>query len=50
MVARKFRDSQLLEAGAATRDAVLSSLSSAVVFHFAGHAVNTSRQKWNTYL
>jgi CHAT domain-containing protein/cytochrome c-type biogenesis protein CcmH/NrfG len=44
MVARKFRDTQLLEAGAATRDAVLSSLSSAVVFHFAGHAVNTSRQ------
>jgi CHAT domain-containing protein len=43
-VAGNFHHGTLLEAKDATRDSVLSLLSGKVLFHFAGHAINNSRQ------
>lgn len=44
MVAAAFRSPQLLTGDSATGQAILSRLPSAVVFHFAGHALSSERQ------
>jgi CHAT domain-containing protein len=43
-VASNFRAANLLEEETATRGAILSQLSRAVLFHFAGHGLNTSQE------
>lgn len=43
-VARYFRRRNLIESDAATGQQILLHLANAAVFHFAGHAINTSQQ------